>query len=70
MNNKNLFQALSLVSTLGLTVVSSIAVGIFLGSLADLWLDSSPWGAIVGIVSGIVSGFYGIFRIAMDQQEK
>ena len=70
MNNKHLLNALSLASTLGLTVVSSIAVGIFLGSLVDHWLDSSPWGAVVGIVVGILSGFYGVFKIAMNQQDK
>lgn len=69
MNNKPLLHAFSVVSTLGLTVVSSIAVGTFLGSLADLWLNSSPWGAIVGIIIGIISGFYGVFKIVMDQDK-
>ena len=69
MNNKHLLQALSLVSTLGLTVVSTIAVGIFLGRLVDVWLDSSPWGTIAGIILGILSGLYGIFKLVIDQDK-
>ncbi len=67
MNKKHLLQALTLVSTLGLTVISTIAVGIVLGSLADRWLDSSPWGTVVGIILGMLSGLYGIFKLVMDQ---
>jgi ATP synthase protein I len=67
MNKKHLLRALTLVSTLGLTVISTIAVGIFLGSLVDRWLNSSPWGTIVGIILGMLSGLYGIFKLVMDQ---
>lgn len=67
MNKKHLLQALTLVSTLGLTVISTIAVGIFLGNLVDRWLDSSPWGTVVGIILGMLSGLYGIFKLVMDQ---
>ncbi len=69
MSNKHLLHALSLVSTLGLTVVSSIAVGIFLGSLVDTWLDSSPWGAVGGIILGVLSGLYGVFKLVMNQDK-
>lgn len=69
MNKKRLLQAFTLVSTLGLTVVSTLAVGIFLGNLVDRWLDSSPWGIVVGIVLGMISGFYGIFKLVMDQDK-
>ena len=67
--NKHLMDALKIASTTGLTVVSSIAVGIFLGSLADHWLDSSPWGTVVGIILGIIAGFYGVFKLVMQQND-
>ena len=70
MDNHHLLNALSLVSTLGVTLVSSIAVGMFLGHLLDNWLDSSPWGMIIGLLLGIVAGFYSMLKIILENQAK
>ncbi|MBU2698928.1 ATP synthase protein I [Sporomusaceae bacterium BoRhaA] len=70
MDNHHLLNAISRVSTLGVTLVSSIAVGMFLGHLLDNWLNSSPWGIIAGILLGIVAGFYGILKIVLANQDR
>jgi ATP synthase protein I len=70
MDNHHLLNALSRVSTLGVTLVSSIAVGMFFGHLLDNWLDSSPWGIIAGILLGIIAGFYGILKIVLSNQDR
>lgn len=70
MDNHHLLNAISRVSTLGVTLVSSIAVGMFLGHLLDSWLNSSPWGIIAGILLGIVAGFYGILKIVLANQDR
>ena len=35
-----------------------------LGYALDKWLGSSPWGTIVGLVLGIVVGFYELVKTA------
>ena len=37
-----------------------------LGLLADRWLDSSPWGVIVGAALGMVGIMYLVLRMARE----
>jgi F0F1-type ATP synthase assembly protein I len=34
-----------------------------LGYLLDGWLDTSPWLLIVGLVTGLIVGLYGLSRL-------
>jgi F0F1-type ATP synthase assembly protein I len=54
-------------STIGLTLVLSIAVGAGLGFLVDKYLlgsPTTPYGLIVGFLLGVASGFVSLVRIA------
>ena len=63
----NLLYFLSLVTQLGLVMISSILVGMMLGLAADKFLGISPWGAAVGILIGIVGGFYAVYQLIMKK---
>jgi F0F1-type ATP synthase assembly protein I len=54
----------SLAWSLGGAFVISVGVFLFLGWLADLFLGSSPWGLVGGIVLGALLGFFQFFRIS------
>ena len=45
------------------TLFSSVAILLGAGYLVDLWLGSSPWGIVGGIVLGAIVGFYQFVRI-------
>lgn len=47
----------------GIVFFSSVAFSLFVGWIADLLLQSSPWGLVGGIVIGSVIGFIQFFRI-------
>ena len=47
-----------------LTLFASVLVFLGLGYAVDLWLKSSPWGVVVGVILGSVIGFYQFVRIA------
>ncbi|MBN2198545.1 MAG: AtpZ/AtpI family protein [Candidatus Aminicenantes bacterium] len=49
-------------SSLGLMLPSSIAVGLFFGYLLDKWLGTHPWLLIVFLLLGVVSGFLSLLR--------
>ena len=54
-------------STVGLTLVISIAIGAGLGWLVDKFLlrdPATPWGLIVGFLIGVASGFLNLVRVA------
>ena len=56
------YQKLAELSSLGLVLPSSIAVGMLLGYLLDRLFGTHPWLLAVFTVLGIVSGFLTLIR--------
>ncbi|OGD12747.1 MAG: hypothetical protein A2Y86_08725 [Candidatus Aminicenantes bacterium RBG_13_62_12] len=56
------FRKLAALSSLGLMLPSSIAVGLFLGYFLDKLLGTEPWLLIVFTLFGVASGFLSLFR--------
>lgn len=56
-------RLLAWVSSMGLAMVLATVMGLGAGLLVDRWLDTAPWGFIVGLLMGIVAGFRNIFVI-------
>lgn len=59
------FSALGIATALGFTLVANIAVGLFLGRLLDSWLGWTPWASVLGIVLGMVSGLWAMYKKAV-----
>jgi ATP synthase protein I len=49
-------------SSLGLALPSSIAVGLLFGYVLDRWLNTRPWMLLLFLLLGVVSGFVSLFR--------
>jgi ATP synthase protein I len=56
------YRRLAALSSLGLMLPSSIAVGLFLGYVLDNLLGTDPWLLIIFTLFGIASGFISLFR--------
>ena len=56
------YRRLAALSSLGLMLPSSIAVGLFLGYILDNLLGTDPWLLIIFTLFGVASGFLGLFR--------
>jgi len=56
------WRRLAELSSIGLVLPSSIAVGLFLGYFLDRWLGTAPWLLLIFTVLGIVSGLLSLFR--------
>lgn len=54
----------------GLELVGVLLIMVGLGYLADRWLDSRPWGILIGAFIGIVGGLYKITRDAIRTMNK
>jgi ATP synthase protein I len=62
-------RRLAELSSLGLILPSSIAIGLFFGYFLDRWLGTAPWFLLSFTVLGIVSGLLSLFR-ALKKQMK
>jgi len=71
MGNKDreqLYAAMCMVGNMGLSMVAAVAVGLFLGKFCDQWLDSYPWGAVGGIVLGMLAGIWTVYKRIMEMK--
>jgi len=62
-------RRLAELSSLGLILPSSIAVGLFSGYFLDRWLGTAPWLLLIFTVLGIVSGLLSLLQ-ALKKQMK
>jgi len=56
------YRRLAALSSLGLMLPSSIAVGLFMGYFLDKLFGSAPWLLIIFTLLGVASGFLSLFR--------
>ena len=54
-------NALSRAGTIGLHMVSGIAVGAVIGFFLDKWLGTDPWLTVLFLVAGIIAGFKNVY---------
>lgn len=60
--NPGKYRKLAELSSLGLVLPSSIAVGLFMGYLLDKAFGTHPWLLGIFTLLGIVSGFLSLIR--------
>ncbi|PLX73490.1 MAG: magnesium transporter [Desulfuromonas sp.] len=64
-DNKNqMYRSLMFASSLGIAMVASILIGLYIGYQLDKWLDTSPWFTLIFLLFGIISGFRNIFILS------
>lgn len=60
---RDLFRALGMVSSMGISVVVAIAIGVWVGLSLDKWLGTEPWFFYIFLFFGIAAGFRNIYII-------
>jgi ATP synthase protein I len=67
-------NALSHAGSIGLHMVSGIAVGAVLGYFLDKWLGTQPWLTAFFLLAGIAAGFKNVYvdtkRLAASQDKE
>ncbi len=63
-DRKNLIRALGMVSSMGISVVVAIAIGVFTGLQLDKWLGTGNVFFYIFLFFGIAAGFRNIYIIA------
>ena len=63
-DKKSLIKTLGMVSSMGISVVVAIVIGVFTGLQLDRWLGTAPWCFFIFLFFGIAAGFRNIYIIA------
>ena len=49
---------------IGAELVSALVVGVGIGYLIDMWLETGPWGMVVFFFIGAAAGILNVYRAA------
>jgi len=60
---RSIFRAMSLITSLGFSMVGCVGLGIFLGWVLDRWLGTSPWLILVFTFLGAVAAFKTMYEM-------
>jgi ATP synthase protein I len=61
---RELFQSLAMVSSMGISVVLAIDIGVWFGLTLDRWFGTKPWFFYIFMFIGIAAGFKNVYLIA------
>ena len=61
-DKRQIFSALGTAAFMGLNMVANIVAGLLLGRFVDDRLGWYPWSSVVGIVAGMLSGLWSIYK--------
>jgi len=60
---KNILKNLALISQIGISMISPILLGIYIGGLLDKWIGTSGIFMIIFIIIGTGAGFLNLFKL-------
>ena len=60
----NIFRNLAQLSSIGISAVLAIGIGVWFGLTLDRWLGTKPWFFYIFLFIGIAAGFKNIYVIA------
>ncbi len=58
----SILRELARLSSIGVTMVASTAIGLAIGYGLDRWLGTGPWLTLTFSLFGIAAGFLNLFR--------
>ena len=67
---RSFLKYLGLITQLGLVVLSSTFVGLFVGLLIDKKLNTKPLLTIVCLVFGVIGGFISAYKLIKEKEAK
>ncbi len=66
----DILKNIGLISQLGISIVTPILLGVFMGQLIDRWLGTQGIFVIIFIVLGAGAGFMNIFKLTGTKGNK
>jgi len=67
--DRRLYRMIGVLSTVGLVMVFSTVIGLYIGLKLDAWLGTAPWFTAIFLFIGIAAGFRNLFIYTRRSQE-
>lgn len=67
---KDVLKGLALISQIGISMITPILLGLFIGQFLDKKLDTTGIFAIIFILLGVGGGFVNLFKITSTKKGK
>ena len=65
-NKRELFNSWSLLTQLGVTMITTVGLMFFLGLILDNWLGTTPWMLLVCMLLGVGAAFRNLLHLTAD----
>ena len=65
-DKRKFYRQLARVSTIGLEMGLSVAIGLAIGFFLDRHFHTKPWLTVIFLILGIVAAFRSLFSLAKD----
>ncbi|MSS43283.1 AtpZ/AtpI family protein [Anaerosalibacter bizertensis] len=69
-NKKTIGEGIALITQVGLSIITPILIGVYLGNLMDKKLNTGMVFTIIFIIVGALSGFMNLFKLGNRKTEK
>jgi len=65
--NKEIIHGLSILTSLGITMVTCILIGLWIGKVLDNLLGTPPWMLLIFLMFGILAAIKSMFNIILKE---
>jgi len=69
-DKRQLFKSLGFLSSVGISLVASILIGLAMGVYLDKWLETQPLFTLVMLVIGVISGFRNVYILTTRELKR
>ena len=69
-DKRQLFKSLGFLSSVGISLVASILIGLAMGVYLDRWLDTRPLFTLIMLVIGVISGFRNVYILTTRELKR
>ncbi|MEA3544375.1 MAG: AtpZ/AtpI family protein [Thermodesulfobacteriota bacterium] len=69
-DKRQLYKSLGFLSSVGMSLVISILIGLAMGVYLDRWLDTSPLFTLIMLLIGVLSGFRNVYILTTRELKR
>ncbi|NOQ40912.1 MAG: magnesium transporter [Desulfuromusa sp.] len=69
-DKRQLYKSLGFLSSVGISLVAAILIGLAMGVYLDRWLDTSPLFTLIMLLIGVISGFRNVYILTTRELKR
>lgn len=69
-DKRQLYKSLGFLSSVGISLVASILIGLAMGVYLDRWLDTRPLFTLIMLLIGVMSGFRNVYILTTRELKR